>query len=191
MTSVPKNKKVSREEFLIYQDSIERKAEYLDGEIYDMSGGTGRHAMICGNLTIVIGSAVRGKGCTVFPADLMYHIPLSGGLFIPDFSVICGTTEYENNREDIAKNPILIVEVLSKSTAEYCRNGKFTGYSSIPTLNEYLLVDQYSHTVEVRIRRPFGTWEVQTFASMEDQIALQSLGIKISMHDIYYGVVFP
>jgi Uma2 family endonuclease len=190
MSSVLKQQKITEEVFLEYLDSIDGKAEWLDGEIYDMAGGSGRHSQICSTMGRLIGNALLGKGCITYSGDLMYRIPTDRSLCFPDASVICGPPIYELPREDIATNPTLIVEVLSKETEKYCRMGKFMKYGRIASLQEYVLVDQYEYAVEVRFRHPSGLWEIQIFDEIEQNVPLQSLGISLAMAEIYRDVVF-
>jgi Uma2 family endonuclease len=185
-----KHQKATEEVFLKYLESIEGKAEWLDGEIYDMAGGSGRHATICGNVGAEIRAALKGKGCTTYAGDLMYRIPLDRSLCFPKASVICGTPEFEPPKNNIARNPTVIVEVLSDETESYCRGGKFKKYRTILTLQEYVLVDQHKYEVEVRFRHPSGLWDIQTFDDLNQNVSLQSLGITIPMAEIYYGIVF-
>ncbi len=190
MRSILKHQKVTEEVFLEYLHSTEGKAEWLDGEIYDMAGGSGRHAQLCSTVGRLIGNALVGKGCITYSSDLLYRIPSDRSLCLPDASVICGPPEYEFPRDDIATNPTLIVEVLSKETEKYCRSGKFMKYASIPNLKEYVLVDQYEYEVEVRYRHPTGHWEIQIFNDLAQLIPLRSLDIEIPMSEIYRDVVF-
>jgi Uma2 family endonuclease len=125
MSSKMKGRAAREEEFLEYLYSIEGKAEWLDGEIYDMAGGSGRHALIGLNIAAELRSAVRKKGCSAFNGDLLVRIPSDRSLCIPDASVICGTPEFEPPKDNIASNPTVIVEVLSDETESYCRGGKF------------------------------------------------------------------
>ncbi len=104
--------------------------------------------------------------------------------------MICGPPEFEFPREDIAINPTLILEVLSKETEKYCRSGKFMKYSSIASLKDYVLVDQYEYEVEVRFRHTTGHWEIQIFNDITQSIPLRSVGIEIPMTEIYGGIIF-
>lgn len=191
MTAIPQYRNVSEEAFLTYLQSIPGKAEWLDGEIYDMAGGSAMHSLITTNVAAELRSLTRNKGCNSFSSDLLYRIPSDRSLVFPDASVICGEIAYEFPRKDIVLNPTLIVEVLSPETGEYCRGGKFKKYASIHSLKEYLLVNQFKPEVEVRFRHPSGLWDIQIFESLEDEVPLQSLETMIKMSEIYRSVEFP
>ncbi len=190
MSSVLKHQKVTEEVFLEYLQSIEGKAEWLDGEIYDMAGGSGRHASITANMIGELRSAVQNKGYRAFSSDLLIRIPADRSLCLPDASVICGAPAYEPPKDNIATNPTLIVEVLSDDTESYCRGGKFKKYRTIPTLQEYVLVDQHKYEVEVWFRHPSGHWQIQIFNDLTQSVSLQSIGVHIPMAEIYRDVVF-
>ena len=190
MGSALKHTKVTEEVFLEYLASIEGKAEWLDGEIFDMAAGSASHSTICGNIASEMRTVLKGKACMSHPGELLYRIPSDRSLCIPDASVICGPPEYEPPKENIARNPTVIVEVLSDETESYCRGGKFKKYRSIPTLLEYVLIDQHKYEVEVRFRHPSGLWDIQTFDELTQHVSLQSLGVTIPMAEIYYGIVF-
>ena len=191
MTAIPQYRNVSEETFLSYLQSIEGKAEWLDGEIYDMAGGSAMHSLITANISAELRSATRSKGCNSFSSDLLYRIPSDRSLVFPDASVICGEIAYEFPRKDIVLNPTMIVEVLSPETGDYCRGGKFKKYASISSLKEYILVNQFKPEVEVRFRHESGLWDIQIFESLDDEVPLQSLGATIKMSEIFRNVIFP
>lgn len=188
MTALPKYQKISEAAFLDYLQSIDGKAEWLDGEIYDMAGGSATHALICSNINRALGNSLKTKDCGAFSGELMYRIPTDRSLVFPDASVICGEITYEFPRKDIVLNPTLIVEVLSPETADYCRSGKFKKYASIPSLREYMLVSQSKAEVEVRFRHESGLWDIQIIEGLYDYVTLQSLEVQIPLIEIYHRV---
>jgi len=104
--------------------------------------------------------------------------------------VVCGEIEHPKETENAAMNPILIVEVLSKSTAEYDRGDKFYLYSKIPTFKEYVLIDQYKHVVDVQYRVDSSSlWKFTRYEGLDKMIKLESISVKISMDDLYYNTV--
>jgi Uma2 family endonuclease len=190
MTPVLKHRRVSREAFLDYLASIEGKAEWLDGEIFDMAGGTYVHSLISTNACGEIRAALKGRDCRTFSSDLLLEIASDQSLVFPDGMVICGPPEFVLNRNDIVKNPTLILEVLSKDRADYDRGGKFTKYRSIPTLTEYVLVDQYAPKVDVFFRTGSGLWDIRSYEDISEQVQFQSISIQVPMTEIYRDVVF-
>jgi len=146
-------------EYLTLERDSEIKHEFDAGEILAMSGGTARHSALAMN----VGFALRGArpdGCTVFQSDMRVRIVATGRATYPDVSMVCGPIEYdaEDTAHTTITNPVLIVEVLSVTTEKGDRGNKWMHYQRIPSLQEYVLVGQYSR-VEIFRRTPSGTWE--------------------------------
>ncbi len=186
----PKNY-ITEEAYFAYDASIEGKAEYHDGQIFDMAGGTKVHGKIMANFSARLVDGTLDKPCTVYSSEVRVKIAATKSYVYPDISVEC-----EENDADIAdeinlRSPILIVEVLSESTAAYDVGSKFFRYQRIPSLMEYVLVDQFSPTINVIRRNDLGEWGIKTSNGLEDFIDLQSLGLRIPLAAIYNRVVFP
>ena len=182
--------KVSRAVFLDYLDSIQGKAEYLNGEIYDMAGGSPSHSLIGLNIGSEIRGALEGTECIAFNGDLCFQIESDGSIVFPDASVICGEIETTPDRKDIATNPTLIVEVLSPGNMKWDRGGKLLKYWTIPSLKEYVIIEQSHPQVDVYTRSPGDEWYFTSYQSLEDTVALHSIHIKVPMRGIYRNVKF-
>src|SRR5947209_5113746 len=115
---------LTAEQYLEIERAAEFRSEYLNGEMFAMSGASIRHNTIVGNLAAVLREQIRGR-CRSFATDLRLLVPATGLYTYPDLMVICGPIEIEGDRQDIVKNPSVIMEVLSKSTASYDRGEKF------------------------------------------------------------------
>jgi Uma2 family endonuclease len=109
----------------------------------------------------------------------------------PDASVICGPLEFEDARQDTVLNPTVLVEVLSESTEAYDRGKKFGHYRPIPSLREYLLVSHDEPRIEAFHRNDDGTWTLVEVAGLDGRIPLTSLGIELTLREIYAKVEFP
>src|SRR5438067_6181679 len=144
------------EEYLTIERQAEYKSEYVDGVMYAMAGGSERHNLIAGNLVTELNIQLRKTPCRVYPSDLKVRVPNSKRFFYPDVSVVCGDPEFADDKRDVVLNPVLIVEVFSKSTAAFDRGQKFKFYQQIESLLEYLLVSQDEHHVEHFLRRGDG-----------------------------------
>lgn len=192
MGAIEKQHKVSRVAFLNYLDSIQGKAEYLNGEIYDMAGGSPNHSLIEANSVRELGIALSDSVCTVYSGNLAIQIPSDGSIVFPDASVICGQVETTADRKDIATNPTLIVEVLSPGNMKWDRGGKLLKYWSIPSLKEYVIIEQSHPQVDVYTRAAAieDGWHFSTYQSLEDTVSLHSLGITVPMKGIYRSVSF-
>ena len=161
--------------------------EYVAGEVFAMAGATEEHATIAGNLFALLRSQVRGGPCRVYIADMKLRVEAADAFFYPDVFVTC---DARDTSESLAKrHPSLICEVLSESTEAYDRGGKFAAYRTLDSLNEYLLIDSRSRSVEVFRRQPDG-WLLAPVAP-DGQLELMSLGFRCAVDALYEDVVFP
>jgi Uma2 family endonuclease len=185
MTAQPE-KRYSEEEYLELEREADYKSEYYRGEIFAMAGAGHNHNRIVENLSIEIGGFLKGKPCRTYSSDLRIHIPASGLYTYPDLLIICGRNEYHDNKKDNIINPSVIIEVLSESTSGYDRGEKFHFYRSIPSLNEYVLVDSLSIAAEVFRRNEEGIWFLASEAySIGEAITLGSIDLTLNLTDIY------
>lgn len=176
---------ISPEEYLKAERQAEFKSEYYQGQVFAMSGASPRHNRIATNLVVELSLATRGTGCQVFGSDLRIHIPKTGLYTYPDVSVVCG--EPVVFATDNLENPVLIVEVLSKSTEHHDRTTKFLDYQSIPSLREYLLVSQHSRSITRCVRTQDGKWQIDTLSDSTEPIHLSSIGADLTFDQVYAG----
>ena len=178
------------QEYRLSEETAEFRSEYHDGEIVAIAGGTINHNRIIGNIYAYLKSALRGKNAEAFMNDLRLWIPQYSRGTYPDIMVISGNPIFIEGRVDEVLNPVLIVEVIWKSTQEFDRNDKFRLYRSLPEFREYLLVDRYQFLVQQYIKNESRQWLFQEFETETDSISLTSLGVEFSLADIYEGVQF-
>jgi Uma2 family endonuclease len=190
MSSVEKISRVSKEAYFSYEEGIEGKAEFFNGEIFDMAGGSERHNRISMNLARFVGNLLEGKGCRTYNGDFRLAIEAANTFVRPDFWVICGPTEPFSMRDDTATNAVLVAEVQSESTTAFDRKGKWDRYRMLPTLREYVLIEQDNPQVDVYFRTQDGKWEFTSISDLREEVAFHSLGISIPMADIYRDVKF-
>ncbi len=145
---------LSPEEYLAWEEKAEVRHEYIDGEIFAMSGSSDDHATIVLNCSIVLTPFVRGAGCRIYPQDVKVKIHDQARYYYPDLLVTCD----ERDREDkyVKRHYKMIVEVLSASTEAFDRGKKFEDYRRSDALEEYLLVAQDRVSVDVFRRKPVG-----------------------------------
>jgi Uma2 family endonuclease len=106
----------------------------------------------------------------------------------PDIVVICGRIEFAPGRTDTVTNPTLIIEVWSESTKDYDRGSKFAIYRQLPTLQEYVMIDQARVYVESFRRVEGAKWLLESYEQREDQLQLHSLELELPLHKIYNKV---
>ncbi|MDT7541723.1 MAG: hypothetical protein QOE33_1627 [Acidobacteriota bacterium] len=187
MASLP-NYYLSPEEYLAIERRAEYKSEYVDGVMYAMSGASVRHNLIVGNLIGELNVQLRKTPCSVYPSDLKVRVPSGKKFFYPDVSVTCGEIEFSDNQKDVVLNPIIVVEVLSESTAAFDRGKKFQSYQQIESLKEYLLVSQDEYVVEHYLRQDDGRWIYTKASGLDEVIALPTVNCQLALSDVYNKV---
>jgi Uma2 family endonuclease len=176
---------LSPEEYLAAERAAEDKSEYVDGLMYAMAGSSLRHNLIVANVIVSLGVQLKNRPCGVFPSDLKVRVPDSRKFFYPDVSVICGEPEFADDQRDVILNPIVVVEVLSESTAAFDRGKKFQSYQQIPSLQEYLLVSQEEFLVEHYLRQANNRWLYTQTGGTGETIALPSVECRLALRDVY------
>jgi len=175
----------SPEEYLALEIASETRNEYINGEIIPMSGGMPNHNQIALNVAGTLNFLLKRQPYRVFVTDQRLWISSKGIYTYPDVMVVSGDLILQEGRKDTIINPLLIIEVLSKSTRNYDQGEKFTFYRTIPTFQEYVVVDQYSHHVQQYAKTGVKKWDFQEYDRLEDEITFASLPFAIALADIY------
>lgn len=178
------------EEYLALEEVAEFKSEYWDGKIVPMAGGSINHNRIVGNVYTYLKFHLRGKNQEPFLSDLRLWIPRYRQYTYPDILVIQGNPALYNNRIDTITNPLLIVEVLSKSTQKYDHTDKFRFDRSIPEFREYVLINQYEFQIEQYIKTGKGEWLFREYETEDAIINFVSIGLEMAIANIYESVDF-
>jgi Uma2 family endonuclease len=150
----------SYDEYLAFERDSLLKHEYVDGDIFAMAGGSRRHSALASRISSALENG-RGPGCTAFQSDMRVRVLATGRATYPDASLVCGPIEGDpaDPSDTTISNPALIVEVLSPSTEENDRGGKWQDYQLLPSLREYVLVSQSAPRIEHYRRLGSGGWE--------------------------------
>ena len=185
-----KKKFYTPDEYRELEETAEFRNEYRDGEIVQMTGGTINHSQIIGNIYAFLKSALRGKNARPFMRDLRLWIPRYRRGTYPDVMVVEGELVCTEGRKDEILNPVLIVEVLSKSTKDFDREDKFRLYRSIPEFREYVLVNQSEFLVAQYIKTESNEWLFREYEGESARVSFASVEVQMSMSDIYELVVF-
>lgn len=178
------------EEYLELEERSQEKHEYYNGKIKTMPGGTPTHNQIAAHAIAELRFALKTaqKKFLIYNSDMKIQIPDENVFVYPDAVVICEKPILYKNRKDVIVNPLLIVEVLSKSTEEHDRGTKFDYYRSLPSFQEYVLLSQTKPRASVYHRESVDTWRIENVK--EGFIHLQSIGCQISLEDIYEDIIF-
>ncbi|HRA90852.1 MAG TPA: Uma2 family endonuclease [Acinetobacter sp.] len=167
---------VSEQEYLDGEQFTEIKHEYINGEVYAMAGAHRNHVRLADNIMLQFMNHLKGKSCQPFSSDL--KIKIGKNFFYPDVMVDCSDDEYDYYTE----SPTIIVEVLSKSTRQKDRTLKRDLYLTIPTLQEYVLIEQ--DFVDVEIQRRTNGWQSEHFY-LDQDVYFQSIDLTVKVADIY------
>lgn len=179
--------KLTVEEYLRFEKESLEKHEYFKGEIFAMAGASERHNVIFSNLFISIGSRLMGKPCKPYGSDLRIHIPENTLFTYPDISIICGDIVLSRMDVDTAILPTVLIEILSPSTKDYDRGGKFRLYRDIPSLKEYILIDSESISIEMFRINGQGHWELEEHRVIENTLTIRSVDVSLPLKEIYDG----
>lgn len=175
---------ISEQQYLEDEKKREIKHEYINGEIYAMSGASRNHGILSVSIGRLLENHLDGTRCNTFISDLKVKINTkhNTSFFYPDVVVAC---DNEDGDDYYTENPLIIVEVLSKSTRRFDQTGKFEFYKTIPSLQEYVLIEQ--DFAEIEVCRRNNNWFPKRYF-LGDEITFESIGLTISVEAIYKRV---
>jgi Uma2 family endonuclease len=179
--------KFTPEEYFAWEEQQLERHEYIDGEVYAMSGGTINHGSIAGNFLALLKPHLRGSGCKTLNSDCRVSIVGSTKYVYPDISVTCD--DRDRTTTQYITYPCLIIEVLSPSTEAYDRGNKFKMYRRNPSLQEYVLVSADAIEIELFRKTETGDWRIINYQK-GDAIELKSVNFICQIEQIYEDIVF-
>jgi Uma2 family endonuclease len=186
---MPLPRRFTVEEYLVIERKAKTKSEFHQGTILAMAGGMPNHNKIALNISGILWAGLRGGNCTAYSSDQRVAVAQGESVYYPDITVICGELELFGRHRDVAANPKLVVEVLSKSTGRYDRVVKLPLYQRTPTLSDVLLVAQDQVRVE-HLSREGGTakWMSTIYSDRSDRIEIPSIRCSLGLSDVYSNV---
>jgi Uma2 family endonuclease len=189
MSAAPKPL-LTPQEYLARERRAETKSEYLRGDVFAMGGASREHNLIAGNINRALGQQLRERDCEVYQGDMRVKVSPTGLYTYPDVTVVCGEPDFEDAEVDTLLNPKVLVEVLSPSTADYDRGGKFTHYRRLPSLQEYVVISQDRPLVEHYVRQGQDEWLLTEQRALHDALVLPSIQCELPLSEIYLKVRF-
>jgi len=171
---------ISVSEYLQGEQLSDIKHEYIDGEVYAMGGASRSHNIISSNVARILGNHLENTPCTTFSSDM--KVKANNCFFYPDVMVVC---DEDKGDEYFTEEPVIIVEVLSKSTRRLDKATKMAIYKTIPSLQEYVLIEQ--DVIDVEVCRRSAGW-VSEHYFLGDDITFESIDITLSCAAIYHRV---
>jgi Uma2 family endonuclease len=182
--------RMTEAEYLAFEEQSEIKHEFVNGEVFAMTGASTNHNLICSNTIVTLGSQLADKDCFVLTSDTRVKVQSKRSYRYPDITIICGQIQHFNNRVDTVINPTVLIEVLSPSTAVVDLNQKFDEYTQIASLQEYVIIAQDETKIRRFLRQDSGDWLLTQAIGLDTSLELPSLGCRIALADIYRKVTF-
>jgi Uma2 family endonuclease len=174
------------ESYLTWEEQQETKHEYICGEIFPMADARREHVVVTLNLASAFKQRLRGGPCQAYVSDLKLRVEALDAFFYPDVMVSCDPQDQAASQ--FIEHPTLIVEVLSESTAAFDRGDKFAAYRTLPSLQEYVLVDIPSRRVENFRRAEGGDWLFHECLAEHGDCRFVSLDVAITFDEIFENV---
>lgn len=176
-------------EYLVRERAAMYRSEYIDGRMVLMTGGSFAHVRISGNITAALRDTLRGGPCVPLQSDMRVRVAEGTFYTYPDVVVACEPVDLEDSHEDTLLDPVVLVEVLSPSTARYDRGEKRRRYQGIASLHHYLVVEQDRPLVEHYRRDGDGSgWSVEVVEGLAGSAELDAIGVTLGLDQVYEGV---
>lgn len=196
MIADPKIQSMTPTEYLEWEAQQPLKHEYLHGIAYAMTGGTIPHNDIALNLATALRPHLRSRGCRVNVADVKVQVASNGPYFYPDVVVSCDAQDQRARK--LIQSPCLIVEILSPGTAGFDRGEKFKAYRRLSSLQEYVLIDSETRSIDCYRRNDRGKWELTAYPPDEEpangsdpEVHFTSIDFRCPLSLIYEDIDFP
>ena len=184
--TISKHFYISREDYLEGERVSPIKHEYRRGQVYAMVGAKKPHIIIASNLVRILGNHLYNSPCIVLSSDIKVRLESADCYYYPDVAVTCDERD-TNSTDDFILYPILVVEVLSTSTAAFDRGEKFADYQTSPSLREYVLINQSQMSVECFRLSDSGDWVSQIYRQ-GDEIYFASIDFRCDIASVYRKV---
>ncbi len=168
--------------FLAWDESQPMRHEFSQGKVSARHGSDEKHVTAAGNIAIALRAHLRGTPCRTFINDMKLHVDAADAYFYPDVMVTCSKADAADPM--IKREPVLVVEVLSPSTAAFDRGDKFAAYRNLASLREYLLVDTESRRCDLYRMGADGLWVLHPFAP-EASVLLDSVALSMSAQALW------
>ena len=182
--------RLTEEQYLAIERTAEFKSEFLDGEVFAMSGVSLQHTRLEVNLLAALSNRLRGTGCEVLASNMRVRVGQSGMYTYPDICVVRGKPALADDHQDNLVNPIALFEILSPSTEKYDRGLKFQSYRTIESLKDYILVDQNKIRIEHYTRQTGNTWTLRDYQHPDEELRIDAIDVSIPLNEIYERVEF-
>ncbi len=186
--AIQTSSKMTVADYIAWEAGNELKHEFIDGEVIEMTGGTGKHSKIAANIIFAIYGRVDFSNYAVHTSDMRIRVSETRYVY-PDVSAVRGEEVYEDESELTLLNPVLVVEVTSPSSVSNDRIDKLGLYLVVPSIEAYLIVDQDRIRADLYTRADDG-WLLRVFSRPDDVIPLATLDCQLPLAQVYRGIAF-
>lgn len=176
------SRRMTADEFLAWDAGQTIKHEFVRGEVFAMAGGEDRNFTLAGNLYMALRQHLRGGPCRVYGSDVKLRVEAADCYFYPDLMVTCSATDAADRF--IKREPVLVVEVLSPSTAAFDRGEKFAAYRQLTSLAEFLLVDIDARRCDLYRKGVDGLWVLHPTQG-DDPLQLASMNLTVPAQELW------
>ena len=167
--------------YLAWEEEQPGRNEYIDGEVFAMVGVRQSHNVATGNLYSALRRELKGSPCRAFIESVKTRVEAANCFFYPDVVVSCDARD--RLTPEYLSYPLLVVEVLSDSTAAFDRGAKFAAYRKLESLRDYVLIDVAAQRVEVFRRNAENHWVLYEYGA-GDRVELASLSLEIDCAEV-------
>lgn len=174
------------DEYLAWEPAQLDRHEFLDGEVFAMAGAEDRHVTVSMNIAFALRQHLSDSPCRTYMSDMRLQVAAANSYFYPDVLVTCSAHDLASPL--VKTEPKLIIEVLSPSTAAYDRGLKFSHYRSLPSLEEFALIDLDTRNTDVYRKGPDGLWVLHPFGRGET-VSLASVALELSAVQLFADVL--
>jgi len=178
------------EEYLELENKSEIKHEYLNAEIITMTGGTTNHNKLALKIAAKLLAILEEQGYEIYIGDVKLWIEAYNRYTYPDVMVVAGKASYQGDTQSVITNPLVIIEVLSKSTANYDQGDKFDAYRTIPSFQEYILISQTEYYIKQFVKNEQGKWLLTDYRGESEILKLETVDFEMSLKALYQYIDF-
>lgn len=179
----------SDEDYLAFEREAEEKHELIDGEIVARAVSNRNHCLISGNVLAELHTQIRENNYELYANDMRVRMK-SGRYGYPDVVVVCDIPQFADDEFDVLLNPLVVVEVLSKSTRFRDKTEKLKTYQKMESIQEILLIEQTEPCIEHYIKQTPNQWLLRIYENLGETIVLDSLGCELLVAEIYAQIEF-
>lgn len=180
--------RMTEADYLVFEEQSEIKHEFINGELFAMTGASTNHNLICSNTITTFNSQLADKDCVVLTSDTRVKVLSKRSYRYPDITIICGQIQHFNNRVDTITNPTVLIEVLFPSTAVVDLNQKFDEYTQVDSLQAYVIIAQDEFKVRQFLREGSKKWVIAQAIGLDANLEIPSLGCELALADVYRKV---